>query len=120
MASILIIDDDEALRYLLREILEADGHLIREAANGREGLASYRAQPADLVITDILMPEQDGMEVILELTREFLDARVIAMTGASGERNFLSVAKLFGARHIVEKPFDAAQIRRLVTYTLAD
>ena len=55
----------------------------------------------------------------LELTREFLDARVIAMTGASGEQNFLSVAKLFGARHILEKPFGADQIRRLVNYTLA-
>ncbi|MEK7337311.1 MAG: response regulator [Nitrospirota bacterium] len=119
MASILVIDDDEALRLLLREMLEADGHQVREAANGHEGLALYRAQPADLVITDILMPEQDGMEVILELTREFLDARVIAMTGASGEQNFLSVAKLFGARHILEKPFGADQIRRLVNYTLA-
>jgi two-component system response regulator (stage 0 sporulation protein F) len=63
------------------------------------------------------MPEQDGMEVILELT--WIDARVIAMTGASGEQKFLSVAKLFGARHILEKPFGADQIRRLVNYTLA-
>ena len=98
MASILVIDDDEALRLLLREMLQADGHAVREAANGREGLALYRAQPADLVITDILMPEQDGMEVILELTREFLDARVIAMTGASGEQNFLSVE--IGRAHV--------------------
>lgn len=119
MASILIIDDDEALRHLLRDILQTEGHEIREAANGREGLALYRAQPADLVITDILMPEQDGMEVILELTREFLDARVIAMSGASGEQNLLSVAKLFGARHILEKPFGGDQVRRLVDYTLA-
>lgn len=118
MASILVIDDDEALRLLLRTILEADGHQVREAGNGRIGLALYRAQTADVVITDILMPEQDGMEVILELTREFLDARVIAMTGASGNQNFLSVAKLFGARHILEKPFGADQIRRLVNYTL--
>jgi len=119
VASILVIDDDEALRLMLREMLQADGHAVREAANGHEGLALYRAQPADLVITDIVMPEQDGMEVILELTREFLDARVIAMSGASGEHNLLSVAKLFGARHILEKPFGADQIRRLVTYTLA-
>ncbi|ULA64545.1 MAG: Response regulator [Nitrospira sp.] len=119
MASILVIDDDEALRLLLREILEADGHQVREAANGREGLALYRAQPADLVITDILMPEQNGMEVILELTREFLDARVIAMTAAAGKQNFLSVAKLFGARHVLQKPFEVDHIRRLVAYTLA-
>lgn len=118
MASILVIDDDEALRLLVREMLRTDGHEIREASNGREGLALYRAQPADLVITDILMPEQDGIEVILELTREFLDARVIAMTGAANDKNLLSVAKLFGARHILEKPFGADQIRRLVDYTL--
>ena len=118
MATILVIDDDEGLRLLLRAMLEADGHQVREAENGRRGLEEYRAQPTDLVITDILMPERDGMEVILELTREFLDARVIAMTGASGDQNFLSVAKLLGARHILQKPFGAQELQSAVNYTL--
>jgi two-component system response regulator (stage 0 sporulation protein F) len=118
MASILIVDDDEAVRTLLRRILEEDGHQVREAANGQIGLALYRNAPTDLVITDILMPERDGMEVILELTKEFLDARVIAMTGMRGDQNFLNVAKLFGARQILEKPFTVETVRRAVRFAL--
>jgi two-component system response regulator (stage 0 sporulation protein F) len=118
MASILIVDDEASIRTLLRKILEEDGHQIREAANGEVGLTLYREAPADLVITDILMPERDGMEITLELTREFLDAKVIAMTGATGDQNFLNVAKLFGARRVIKKPFSVETIRRLVRYTL--
>lgn len=118
MASILIVDDEEPIRHLLRSILEAEGHQVLEAADGRAGLALYRNTPTDLVITDILMPDRDGMEVTLELTREFLDAKVIAMTGASGGQNFLNVAKLFGARHLLQKPFGIQEVRRAVNYTL--
>lgn len=118
MASILIVDDEESIRTLLRKILEADGHQIREANNGEIGLTLYREAPADLVITDILMPERDGMDITLELTRKFLNAKVIAMTGATGDQNFLNVAKLFGARRVIKKPFSVDTIRRLVRYTL--
>ncbi|OQW31505.1 MAG: histidine kinase [Nitrospira sp. SG-bin1] len=118
MASILIVDDDAAIRTLLRTILEADGHHIREAENGQIGLALYREAPTDLVITDILMPERDGMEVTLALTQEFLDAKVIAITGATGDQNFLNVAKLFGARRVIPKPFTPDVIRRAVRFTL--
>jgi two-component system, response regulator, stage 0 sporulation protein F len=118
MASILIVEDDAPIRALLRDILEADGHQIREAANGQIGLTLYRDSPADLVITDILMPERDGMEVTLALTQEFLDARVIAITGATGDQNFLNVAKLFGARQVIQKPFTPEVIRRVVRFTL--
>lgn len=118
MASILIVDDDEPIRTVLRDILEADGHQIREASDGRIGLMLYREAPTDLVITDILMPERDGMEVTLALTQEFLDARVIAMTGVTGGQNFLNVAKLFGARRVIQKPFASDVIRRIVRFTL--
>ena len=118
MATILIVDDEDPVRDLLRRILEEDGHEVREASNGQDGLNLYRQAPADLVITDILMPARDGMDITLELTREFLDAKVIAMTGATGDRNFLSVAKLFGAREILKKPFTVDEVRRLVRYTL--
>lgn len=118
MASILIVDDDAQIRAALRDILEEDGHEIREAANGQIGLMLYREAPADLVITDILMPERDGMEVTLALTQEFLDARVIAMTGATGDQNLLNVAKLFGARRVIQKPFTSDVIRRVVRFTL--
>ncbi len=65
MASILIVDDDPSMRGFLRSLLEADGHQIREAGNGHLGLLLYREAPTDLVITDLLMPERDGMELIL-------------------------------------------------------
>ena len=118
MASILIVDDEAPVRALLRHILEEDGHQVREAANGQIGLTLYREDPADLVITDILMPERDGLDVTLALTREFLDAKVIAMTGASSNKNFLNVAKLFGARQVLQKPFSVEAVRQLVWYTL--
>jgi CheY-like chemotaxis protein len=118
MASILIIDDEAPIRLLLRRVLEEHGHQIREAANGQSGLALYREAPADVVITDILMPERDGLEVTLALTREFLDARVIAITGATGDQNYLNVAKLFGARRVVQKPFTPEEILRAVQFTL--
>ncbi|MCP9449776.1 MAG: response regulator [Nitrospira sp.] len=118
MASILIVDDEEPVRAFLRRVLEEDGHTVREAANGAVALALYRKDPADLVITDIVMPERDGMDVLLDLTREFLDAKVIAMTGANGDEHMLRVAKLFGARKVIKKPFTVEEIRRLVRFTL--
>ena len=118
MASILIIDDEPPIRTLLRRLLEEDGHQIREAANGHIGLLLYREAPADLVITDLLMPERDGLEVTIDLTQEFLDAKVIAMTGAAGQRSLLGVAKLLGARHVISKPFTSEEIRQVVRVTL--
>jgi len=118
MASILIVDDDAPIRTVLRDILEEDGHQIREAADGQTGLTLYRETPADLVITDILMPERDGRGVILALKQEFLDARVIAMTGAAGQQSFLNIPKLFGARRVIRKPFTVEEIRRVVRFTL--
>jgi len=106
MAAILVIDDEEIIRVLLRSALEAAGYEVTEAANGREGLDLYRKRPTDLVITDILMPELNGLDMLMELTREFLDAKVIAISGAGGERNVLDVAKLLGARRTIHRSTD--------------
>jgi two-component system, response regulator, stage 0 sporulation protein F len=106
MATILIIDDEESIRHLLKEVLERAHHRVLEAHDGQAGLTLYQQNKVDLVLMDILMPGTDGLEATLQLTREYLDAKVIAMTGAQGDRNFLAVAKLFGARRVFEKPFD--------------
>lgn len=119
MATILVIDDEQSIRGLVREILEKEGYQVVEAGNGREGLAVYQKQPVDLVLMDLLMPETDGLEATLQLTREYVDAKVIAMTGAQGNRNFLDVAKLFGARRTIEKPFDIATLVQAVKEELA-
>ena len=118
MASILIVDDAAPIRALLRHILEEDGHHIREAADGQIGFTLYRETPADLIITDMLMPERNGLEVTLALTKEFLDAHVIAITGATGDHNLLNAVKLFGARRVIQKPFTPGVVRRAVRFAL--
>jgi two-component system response regulator (stage 0 sporulation protein F) len=116
MAMILIIDDEETIRVLLRSALQAEGYEVVEAVNGREGLERYRHKPADLVITDILMPELNGLDMLLELTREFLHAKVIAISGAGEKKHLLDVAKLLGARQTFQKPFGIQQLLGAVRY----
>lgn len=109
MPSVLVVDDEDQIRQLIRETLEQAGYEVQEASDGKQGLEHYRAKPADLVIMDILMPDQDGLESIMTLRREFPAARVIAITGGSdmiGILNFLDVAKMLGARRTLQKPFD--------------
>ncbi len=114
MATILVIDDEESVRTLLRRVLEGAGYQVMEASNGHEGVERYRDQKADLVIMDILMPDTDGMEATHQLTREYPEAKIIAMTGAKGDRNFLDVTKLFGAHQTLEKPFELDQLLEAV------
>ncbi|MEK7870384.1 MAG: response regulator [Nitrospirota bacterium] len=109
MPSVLVVDDEDQIRQLIRETLEQAGYDVQEASNGKQGLERYRTNPADLVIMDILMPDQDGLESIMTLRREFPASRVIAITGGSdmiGILNFLDVAKMLGARRTLQKPFD--------------
>jgi len=117
-ATILIIDDEAPIRALLRFALEAAGYEVTEAANGCQGLDLYRRRPTDLIIADMLMPELNGLDLLLDLTREFLHAKVIAISGAGGEQNVLDVAKLLGARQTFEKPFSIPQLLDAVRYEL--
>lgn len=113
MPSVLIVDDEEQVRHLIRGALEACGYQIREAANGRDGLAQYRAQPADVVIMDILMPDQDGFESLRTLRKEFPSSRVIAITGESdmiGILDYLDVATMLGACRTFQKPFQVTAL----------
>ena len=81
MARILLIDDDPMVMRTVRKMLEHAGHEVVEARNGREGEAAYDRAPADLVITDILMPEQEGIETIINLRRRHPAVRLLAMSG---------------------------------------
>lgn len=119
MASILIIDDEESIRKLLRTILQEAGYEVRQAVNGRQGLELHRTHPADLIITDLIMPEMSGLDLILELTRQFLNVKVIAMTGEADAGGQLRIAKLLGARQVFAKPFDMNKLLRAVHYELA-
>lgn len=118
MARILVIDDHESIRQLLCTVLERAGHTVTEAHDGREGLALYRAQPVDLVITDLHMPELNGLDLILELTRAFLHVKVIAISGAHDPELSLDRAKLLGARRTIHKPFGMPLLLDAVRYEL--
>ncbi|HKQ36162.1 MAG TPA: response regulator [Nitrospiraceae bacterium] len=109
MSSILVVDDEDQIRHLIRKTLEQAGYHITEACDGKEALQQYRLAPADLVIMDILMPNQDGLETTVALRREFPDVKVIVITGGSdmiGMLNFLDVAKMLGAHSTLQKPFE--------------
>lgn len=123
MPSVLVIDDEEQVRQLIRETLEPAGYEVEEAGDGREGLNRYRTKPADLVIMDILMPDQDGLESIMTLHREFPLSRVIAITGGSdmiGIMNFPDVAKMLGARQTLQKPFEVKALLEAVAAELTN
>jgi DNA-binding NtrC family response regulator len=119
MATILVIDDQEPIRMLLRRALEGAGHNVIEASNGRLGLALYRASAADLIVTDIVMPEMDGLEMMLDLTRNFLNVKVIAISGGLEGAGPLNVAKLLGARQTFLKPLDLEKLLSAVRDELA-
>jgi len=119
MATILVIDDQEPVRSLLRLVLEGAGHKVLEASNGRLGLELYHKRSVDLIITDIFMPEMNGLEMMLELTRSFLHVKVIAMSGGLEREGGLSAAKLLGARQTFEKPLDIRELLDAVRDDLA-
>jgi CheY-like chemotaxis protein len=105
MAQILVVDDDELVRSLAAETLRQDGHLVTEAADGQEGLAQFRASRADLVLTDLVMPVKEGIEMIMELRREYPDTKIIAMSGVVHCHNYLQIAEKLGALRSLGKPF---------------
>lgn len=115
-ATILIIEDHPSVRMLLARVLEDAGYQVYEAANGRQGLEQFHAQPVDLVITDLEMPEMTGLEVILELTRVRLHVKVIAISG--GPVDGLQEARLLGARQTFSKPLDLSALLHGIQYEL--
>lgn len=114
MASILLIDDDALLRETLATVLVSSGHRVVQAGNGREGALLFRAARPDLVITDILMPEREGIETIIALHRERPELPILAMTGNPHGANYLALAARLGARATLAKPFSAEALLRAV------
>jgi CheY-like chemotaxis protein len=112
---VLIIDDNPDVRATLKWLLESAGFSVAIAANGTEGLAQQRAQPAEIVVTDIFMPEKDGIETILELRKEYPRAKIIVMSGGSSRgADFLNVASVLGAAKVLKKPVDPEGLIELV------
>jgi CheY-like chemotaxis protein len=105
---ILVIDDDLFFSKVLAQLLERCGYEVTVAHNGTEGIDCYRKELPDLVITDLRMPEKDGLETIAELQSEFSDSKVIAISG--GDPQNLPIARKLGARHTFVKPFDTEEL----------
>jgi DNA-binding response OmpR family regulator len=110
MARILVIDDDPDIRTMLDVMLKASGHQVTLAADGKEGLNLFREQPTDVVITDIFMPNQEGIETVILFRRNFPGVPIIAMSGEPGGGTALTVARRMGAAAVLEKPFFPNQV----------
>ena len=113
-ASVLVIDDEAPIRELLRETLEGAGYQVWEASTGIEGLRQVCAQPIDLVITDILMSDMDGLEMVGMLHRDFPNIRIIAISGGRKDLDYCAVAKMMGAHETLTKPFELQQLLDVV------
>jgi len=118
VARILVIDDAPAVRELLEQMLRLAAHDVLLAANGKEGIDQLRHHPVELVITDLFMPEKEGLETIQELQSDFPNIPIIAMSGEPGMPSLLGIAKRFGALKTIEKPFERAEMMAAVEEAL--
>jgi DNA-binding NtrC family response regulator len=108
MSYILIIDDEHSIRELLSDVFSSAGYDVGVAESGLQGIRMVSARKPDLVVTDILMPDKEGLETILELKRSAPDLPIFAMSGGSlnGPIDVLGMARRFGAIRVYPKPFD--------------
>jgi DNA-binding response OmpR family regulator len=121
MPRILIIDDEASVRTMLRRVLEETGHTVFDAPDGRAGMAFWRREPTDVVVTDIYMPDKDGIEVLLEMKTSAMKPKIIVMSGG-GQRGLcdLSTAALsLGADRVLLKPFDPQTLLVAIQEVLA-
>jgi len=108
MTKVLVIDDNAAVRNTLRAILQSAGYEVMLAADGLAGCAAFHRERPDLIVTDIMLPEQEGITTIRKILREQPDAKIIAISGGARFNNvdFLQIARKFGAHEVFQKPFD--------------
>jgi DNA-binding response OmpR family regulator len=107
MAGVLIVEDDADLREMLRDALEKRKFTVITAANGREAIARFRPSIIDMVVTDLLMPEEDGLMVIMKIKELKPSVKMIAISGGgkAGPGSYLLMASTLGADHVFSKPF---------------
>lgn len=116
MKKILVIEDDKNVGLIYKRILQRAGYDVLLAPDGETGTRVYRRSPTDLVITDMVMPVKDGMETIHELTRDFPDVKIIAVSGGGviGPYCYLLTAQRLGAKRILVKPVRRTQLLEVV------
>ncbi|MBU1702010.1 MAG: response regulator [Candidatus Eisenbacteria bacterium] len=121
MARLLVVDDDERIRIMLRMTLEEAGYDVEEAPNGVVALQIQEENPVDLVITDIIMPEKEGIETIMDLHRRWSKLPIIAISGGGRDtpQRYLGIAKGIGAARIFPKPILRDELLEAITELLA-
>ncbi len=112
MAKIIVIDDEPYILLMLKKMLEMEGHSVEMAKNGKDGLAMINTNPPDLVITDIVMPEKEGLETIREVRKKYPGMKIIAISGGGrlDSNEYLEPARHFGAARIIKKPFQKSEM----------
>jgi CheY-like chemotaxis protein len=122
MSTILVVDDDDQVRSLLRRILQREGHEVREAADGQAAIDACRSSCPDLLIMDLVMPGKEGLEAIQEIRQQHPAQRILAISGGGAGRlqSCLQLAKKLGAGQALAKPFGVAELVEAVKQLLAD
>ena len=122
MKKVLVIDDQDSLRNMLVRMLKSSGFEARSAENGSEGMAICRDWAPDVILTDVFMPEQDGLETIRAVRKLRKDIGIIAMSGGGemGEFEMLRTARMMGATRILTKPFTMAELKNTLEEVLTE
>jgi CheY-like chemotaxis protein len=118
MATLLLIDDEEQVRILFQAALEGAGYRVLTAENGKHALRLLKHQVVDLILVDILMPDMDGLELIRLFHKTQPASKIIAISGASGEWDYLDTAKCLGAHDTLRKPFTLQELLEAVAVQL--
>ena len=116
MSKILVIEDDIAARTLIKSRLESKGYSVVEAGNGREGYTLFLSEKPSLILTDIIMPEEEGLKVIFDIRQEWPDLPIIAISGIASVGSFdpLKIAKEFGATAVFSKPLEFDKVFKVI------
>ena len=120
MARILLVEDDDEARQALKRILEAAGHLVNDVGDGRVALRRFVGDPPDLVITDMYMPEMDGMDLLIRLREVFPEAKVVCISGGgyAETEDVLKEFRRLGAAAVLKKPIDRVELIKAVESSL--
>ena len=121
MSTILVVDDDQSVLDVMSEMLRLEGHCVEVAENGQEAVDFVNRQPVDLVITDLIMPEKEGLETIADIRRLFEEIPIIAISGGGrlGPNDYLETARFIGANATLAKPFARQELLQTVDALLA-
>jgi len=122
MTRILLVEDDDDVREMVYQILTREGYEVEQTANGRLALESFQKNPADLVITDLIMPEKEGLEMIRDLVNGYTGVKIIAISGGGrlDPGDYLRTARVFGARKTIHKPFGRSELLDTVKAVLEE